>query len=252
MKNLLIYINPLKKFQPHHNMMIEVQIDNSLDYWKPEDIVVATNFPYEYHGIKSIEVPDLINSQYPEDPRAIINSKTDVIIYLLENKIITELTWFHDTDAFQLAPFVEDEYTEFKLEKDLGLVKYGIYPERNLNKVDVPDSERINSGNIFFKPEALDIFKRVLEKMDTERILDESAFSLMMPEIKDRVQIMNQTYNIGARYIHKNLDISEYPIRVVHFPPQKPQWYGKVKFLLTPRLIKLIDEKLINLSKSQS
>ena len=243
MKNLLIYINPSKQFQPHHKMMIEVQIDNSLDYWKPEDIIVATNFPYEYHGIKSIEVPDLINSQYPEDPKAIINSKTDVIIYLLENKIITGLTWFHDTDAFQVAPFVEDEYTEFKLEKDLGLVKYGIYPKRNLNPVDVPDSERITSGNIFFKPESLDIFKRILEKMDREKILDESAFSLMMPEIKDRVQIMNQTYNISARRIRANCANSIQPIRVVHFPPQRPQWYRKVKFLLTPKLIELIDEK---------
>jgi len=246
MKNLLIYINPLKKFRLEHKMMIEVQIENSLNYWKPEDLIIATNFPYEYKGIKAIEVPDLINSQYPADPKAIINSKTNVIIYLLENKIITELAWFHDTDAFQLAPLDLSQ-----IEKDLGLVKYGIYPKRNLKQLNVPDSERINSGNIFFKPESLDIFKRVLEKMDKELLLDEDAFSLMLPQISSRVQIMNQTYNIGARYIHKNLNISDKPIKVVHFPPQRPQWYRKVKFLLAPKLIKLIDEKLVHLHQSE-
>ena len=234
MKNLLIYIHPERRFKPEHELMWEVQIDNALNYWKPEDIVLVTNFPYEYHGFKSIEVPDLINSQYPADPRAIINSKTNVIIYLLENKILNELTWFHDSDAFQVAP-LEVPHIE-----KLGLVKYGIYTKRNLRDIGVPDDRRINSGNIFFQPNSLDIFKRVLEKMDKECLFDEDAFSLMLPELD--VQIMKQDYNIGARRIHANRAIAD-KVRVVHFPPNKPQWYRKVKVLLTPELIKLIDEK---------
>jgi len=236
MKNLLIYISPRKQLNPEHKLMLDVQIENSLDYWKPEDIILAFNFPYEYMGIKAIEVPDLINAQYSENPRAIINSKIDTIIYLLENKIINELTWFHDFDAFQLAPF------EVTMEKDLGLVPYGFYPERNFNPLPGVDNlKRINCGNIFFKPESLDIFKKVLEKMNKEGLFEEDAFSLMQDELEPRMQIMNQTYNIGSRSIRKNCAISEQPIKVAHFPPHRPQWLRKIKCILPQKLIDLIN-----------
>ena len=236
MKNLLVYISPTKQLRPEHKLMLEVQIENSLDYWKPEDIVLAFNFPYEYKGIKAIEVPDLINNQFSENPRAIINSKIDTIIYLLENKIITELTWFHDFDSFQLAPF------NVSLEKDLGLVRYGVYPERNLKPLPGVDNlKRINCGNIFFKHGSLDIFKRVLEKMDKEKLFEEDALTLMLDEIKH--QIMNQTYNISPRSIRRNCKVSEKPIKIAHFPPHRHQWFRKIKVLLPQKLINLINKK---------
>ena len=34
---------------------IKAQIDNSLAFgWKPEDIIIATNFEFEYNGVKTV------------------------------------------------------------------------------------------------------------------------------------------------------------------------------------------------------
>jgi hypothetical protein len=54
MKNLLIHINPVSKiFSPEHEDLTRIQIDNSLELrWKKEEILLVTNFPYEYRGIK--------------------------------------------------------------------------------------------------------------------------------------------------------------------------------------------------------
>lgn len=59
MKNLLVYINPKKRFSGEPLVLVKIQIDNSLDLgWKREDIILATNFSFEYNGIKSIVVSD--------------------------------------------------------------------------------------------------------------------------------------------------------------------------------------------------
>jgi hypothetical protein len=135
MKNLLIYINPERKFNTENSNYIKIQIDNSLDYWKKEDILLVTNFPYEYKGVKAVVVPDDL---YCQSSPCII--KINVIVYLLENKLLDELAWFHDTEAWQVAPL------DLRLDKELGLTDYGW-------------DRKWNGGSIFFQPSTLDIFK---------------------------------------------------------------------------------------------
>lgn len=54
MKNLLIYIHPDRKFvgesfSSETDVLPKIQIENSLKLgWKKEDILLVTNFPYEY------------------------------------------------------------------------------------------------------------------------------------------------------------------------------------------------------------
>ena len=236
MKNLLIYISPKNQFNDEHRLMIEVQIDNSLDYWEKKDIVLLTNFPYEYNGVKAIVGPDsLINNLYWKNPRGIVNSKINGIIYLLENKLIEE-TWFHDLDSFQIAPL------DVELKKDIGLTCYGIYPPSKFIKLNGTYKHRINFGNVFFKKESLDIFKELLKKMDTEDLYEEDAMTLMFERLSDRLQIMDQSYNIGIRCTTSNIRISEKPIKVVHFPPHT-HWLTKMRALLPPRLTKLLDAR---------
>src|SRR6185369_5862177 len=100
MKNLLIYINPRHNFDKETAAYAQIQISNSLRYWKPKDIMLVTNFPYEHKEIKAIEVPDDLFIDFDEKA-----GKINAIIYLLENKILTDSAWFHDFEAFQAAPF---------------------------------------------------------------------------------------------------------------------------------------------------
>ena len=252
MKNLLTFMSPEHKLDNTHRKMLEVQIENSLDYWNPEDILLVANFPYEYMGIKAIQIPDLFNSQYPKNPRAIINSKINIFIYLIENKIITETAFYHDFDSFQLAPIKNE------LVKDLGCTCYGVYPPwifqswgKSTRQLGNPMKEtkwgfprRINFGNVFFKPTALDIFKTLLEKMDKEGLYEEDAMSLLLDDGKfeDRVEIMDPGYNIGIRCTRNNVALSEKPI-MAHFPPYNLRWYGKMWYLLNDKLKKLIEER---------
>jgi len=241
MKNLLVYISPDKNFIQKYEWMLEVQIKNSLDYWKKEDIIIVTNFPYEYAGMKSLEVPNLINSQYYKNSRAIMNSKINVIIYLLENKIITEPTWFHDLDAFQVSPL------NLVLEKDLALVCYGVYYDKLLQDLGKDYKDRINFGSIFFKPESLDIFKVLLERMDKNKHYEEEEMTIMYGEninnIRDRIKLLDQSYNIGTRCTNTNIKLAERPLKIFHFPPYKKRWLNKIGRFLPNKLRRLLKER---------
>lgn len=243
MKNLLVYISPNHKFNPEHELMCEVQIDNSLDFWQKEDILLLTNFPYEYHGVKSIVAPEnLINKSFETNPRGIINSKINAIIYLLENKIIIDQTWFHDFDSFQLLPLDLPEITG-----DLGVVCYGIYPENRLRPLGKNYEHRVNFGNVFFKPQSVDIFKLLLTKMDETGLYEEDAMTVLLGEntnnIKSRIDIMNQTYNIGLRCVRSNIAIADKPIRVAHFPPNDERVLHKFTKILPPKLGAMLKAK---------
>jgi hypothetical protein len=97
MKNLLIYLNPEKKFDLENKVYMEIQIENSLNLgWKREDIMIVTNFPCAYKGVEAIVVPDNL---YSSISRCAI--KVNVIVYLLENGLLNDFTWFHDTEAWR-------------------------------------------------------------------------------------------------------------------------------------------------------
>ena len=239
MKNLLIYISPDKKYIQKYEWMLEVQIKNSLEYWEREDIVIVTNFPYEYDGMKSLEVPDLINSQYYKNPRAIMNSKINVIIYLLENKIIAEPTWFHDLDAFQVSPL------NLVLEKDLALVCYGVYYDNLLQDLGKDYEHRINFGSIFFKPESLDMFKVLLERMDKNKHYEEDEMTIMYDEniYNDRIKILDQSYNLGTRCTNTNIDLAERPLKILHFPPNKKRWLKKMGRFMPEKVENMLKDR---------
>lgn len=227
MKNLLVYVNPDRKFDPIYGKMAEIQIDNSLDFWKPADIIMATNFPYEYHGIKSTFVPDDLCCDF-----YIKTSKDNVIVYLLENKILNELTWDHDFDAFQLAPLDPPP-----LDRDIYFTSYTYKPQ-------------INMGSSIFNPGALEVWMWIRDEMYKYQTHDEHAVKKLLRKNKhniySRFRILNATYNIGMRHTYDILRYAERPIRVVHFPPHWKKTYDMFKPILTENLIKLIDEKYYN------
>jgi hypothetical protein len=226
MKNLLIYTSPTKQFNKENSSYIKIQIDNSLNYWRKEDILLITNFPYEYHGIEAIIVP------FEKD---VLRNKFDVIIYLLESKIIDELTWFHDTEAWQLAPL------KLELHKGLGLTDYGW-------------SKRWNGGSMFFHPRTLDIFKWLQADINRRHKGDETALMNLTRRnynnVNERIQCLNITYNLGKRHMTENLLIADKPIRVAHFHPYRSNLLAKFKPLLPENLYKLFYEEYTNICQS--
>ena len=242
MKLIFAYVNPNHDFSEEGKVSIKIQIDNSLELgWKKEDIVLATNFHYEYKGIKSIIVKDEHYCTFR--PTA---TKINIILELFERGLITnDLHWFHDLDMYQLEPITEEEIG--LIDEDMGVTDYG--------KID-----KFNTGTIFFKPSARDIFEKIKEIVYLRKSIEERALDILTgyytktydgrdfsypdwESIRKRVKRLNIAYNFccikdqpydpklfkatGNKYLlmcsEKVLD----PIRVLHFHfsgiPQLPE-----------------------------
>lgn len=222
MKQLFLYLNSRKWFDQQNNPveLAELQIENCLEFTDPKDITFVTNFPYSHRGVEAMVVPDELFCEF-----AVHASKMNVIVYLLEQGILDELTWCHDLDAYQLHPFTVE------LEKDIGLTSYEWKPEWNM-------------GSFFFKPSALDFFKKVQKKVYAIRNHEEAAIvSLPEDEVAARIQKMNVSYNLGMRKLGYLISLADKPCKVAHFPVWKKkvlEWYRPI---LPDRFIKLAYEK---------
>jgi hypothetical protein len=228
MKNLLIYINPLsKKFLPEHEILTEIQIDNSLRLgWNTSDIMLVTNFDYEYKGVKSIKVNDY--TVFDQDR----STKIPAINELFERGLIHEgeIYWFHDHDAFQLIPF------GLNLKKDAGFTDHGAF------------STTWNAGSFFFKKSAKNLFADIWKYMNERGTNEQNALTYMWQNningINERYEKMNITYNIGIYKIPENIQNAELPIKVAHFHPHKAH---HLKLYLDEHLL---PQELINIFKS--
>jgi len=245
MKLIFAYVSPNKDFSEEGKISIKIQIDNSLELgWKPEDIILATNFPYEYRGIKSILVKDEHYCKFR--PTA---TKINIILELFEKGLIKDLCWFHDLDMYQLEPITEEEFT---FPEDMGVTDYG-------------KMHMWNTGTIVFKPSAKDIFEKMQELIYKYRCIEERALNILtgiytttydgrdvsyqdFESINKRVRRLNITYNFCcvkdqpydpklfpksfSRYLRALVGKVSDPIKVLHFhfkdKPQLPERLLKI------------------------
>jgi hypothetical protein len=244
MKNLLIYTGPKKKFSDEDLILAKIQIDNSLDLgWKKEDIILVTDFPFEYNGVKSLVVPDGL--YYDFDVNA---NKSIVSVYLLKQNLINseDLYWCHDFDAYENNKIDEQE---LGLEDfDLGLTHYTYKPEWQL-------------GSFFLRKKSKDILEllntTILNKPHLSRNNEKTLTKLIADNAIDskRYKRMNVTYNMMKKYIQTIYKEALKPIKVTHFrPSDKEMWmnataleifmYGKNRLktpLMSDRLIKIFN-----------
>ena len=194
MKNLLIFVDPLKSFNKEHSTLAKVQIDWGLEFWKPEDIILVTNFPYEYNGVRATQVED--DCYYPAFNRA---TKVPVINRLFEKGLINDYFWFHDFDAFQLA--------SLEVRFDFAITQYG------KNTKGSPEN-KWNAGSFFFK-NAHHIFKEIERIMYGYNIDEENALTKMFNDGFKDYDLLDNSYNV---HIYNSIE----NVKVAHFHPFKP------------------------------
>ncbi len=234
MINLLTYTDPSKTFATEEDKaMAKIQIDNALDLgWRREDILIATDFPYEYNGVKSVLVED--NNPITWN---LTQGKIVAITDLFKKGLIKEdeLYWFHDFDAFQLEPFTEAdlELSGF----DIGLTNSG--------------REMFNGGSFFFNHKTRDIFDWIMDKIykvrpDAHGFDEQMGFAQLVTtgelNMKNRYKLMEHTYNLGVvgkYHFQKNYDLAQKPIRVTHFHPYKSHHMDLFRDILPERLLKI-------------
>ena len=220
----MTYINPSEEFTDDYSRLVMVQIDYCrLRGWKDSDIMLVTNFPYSYKGLSSIVVPDELFCEHRK--RA---SKINVICFLLKNKLLDDICWFHDFDAYQVSPFPKNILGK----KDAGFVDYAT-------------NTMWNTGSFFFTPKALDIFETIKRVMNERRVNEEHALKWAtdrdLDGINNRYKKLNNTYNLGRmRQNEYTYSIAEKPIKVFHFHPRMRELYENVKPLIPVSLIEVM------------
>lgn len=219
MKNLLIYLNPSKKFTENtwaneSELLIKVQIDNSLALgWKPEDVILVTNFDYEYNGIKSMVVPDELFCSLKPTATKIL-----VILHLFDKGLIgPDLYWYHDIDAFQLEKISKEEL--YLGNSPFALTDYG--------KTTINESRdrRWSTGTIFFTKESEFIFRLIKDKIYQYRANEEVALLALTRRNRGNmnavIKKLNITYNLATRKrdVSACYEIADKPLKVIHFHP---------------------------------
>lgn len=241
MKNILIYTNSDNEFSEENKTLVKIQIDNSFSLgWKPEDILLFTNFPYEYNGIHAANVPSELDCKWDRTSNKII-----VIDFLLKNELLEkDLYWYHDFDAYQDSPI---EQSELKMEGfDLGITGYGY-------------KEQCCGGSFFFTETAGDLFdlwcKETFKKIRT-RADEKTMTDLVNSNRINRYKWLDITYNFGQRCPRLCYRKALKPLKVLHFHPN--YWHssarynnidifmhGKNKYkipMMTDRLIKIFNQ----------
>ena len=173
----MIYISPEKKFLGEMESLVKRQIDNSFNLgWKKEDIVLVTNFPYEYGGTKAIVVNDKINN-------------ADIIVYLLVNGIVkeAEIWWYHDLDVLQLKPMDSSQI-------DFGDTVAG-FTDNGTDKLD--------TGNIFFRTDSEKLFEWMRNRAHRLRSDEATALSTLVDENYRNIGVLYKKIKLDEMFEHQ-------------------------------------------------
>jgi len=226
MKNVMIY-NIVDEKRRHDNdelfKLFRDQIDNSLYYgWHPSDIIVATNFAFEYKGISSYMLTDICTFN-------IFNNKWYGMLELMKSGVLDDDFWFHDQDNWQINKI---EFPEFAGE--IAACTYVKTPEWN-------------TGSVFVKRTAIDILEYIVDSMKMNPIQyygDEDWISLLrnQSEISRFLSVINTEFCVGYTYLNDRLQYANKPVKVLGYMPNSKAYEAFMNQQLIPLHLKEIHE----------
>lgn len=197
MKNLLAAnIADQSKRAQKIEQLVKAQIHNSLDLgWSRNNIILVTNFDFEYMGVKSIKI-DL-------NTTCLTGTKLFATKYVLDNNLHEgRIVWSHDLDAWQNHWF-DEPYI-----KDVGATYYS--------------KPKFNGGSIFWKDYAKGILNKAIDIIlkNSEAKEEPTLNKLFKSKMyEDRVTVVDNTFNVGCSGFIERYLRSEKPIKVAHFHP---------------------------------
>ena len=202
MKNLMV-LNVIDGGTKNRNrldsliLLLNVQIENSLDLgWSTEDIIVMSNIDYNFMDV-STSLTEL-------NLECLTGSKMFAIkeYYKDISRDISDVVFCHDLDCWQNVWFEEPEF------KDIGIARYS--------------NKKFNGGSLFWKHTAKDLINEVVKQIaDNKENKEEPTLNRVLKDEKnkDRVTVLDNTFNVGCSGYVKRYNRSKKPIHVVHFHP---------------------------------
>lgn len=189
--------NSTKKYNIDRLILdMKCQIENNLQLgWNPYELMVLTNFDFSYLKINATK----INLQ----KNCLTGSKMFAMREMFRLGLVNECVWIHDLDCWANVKF--DCPTDLK---DCGLAEYS--------------RPKFNGGSMFYRPEAHDLVEKICHELETNnKRREEPTLDAILrhKDNKERVSILNSTYNLGCSGYVKRFNKSIKPIKVVHFHP---------------------------------
>jgi hypothetical protein len=234
MKNLIVanYRKDGKCSLDELKKLIQAQIDNSLDLgWDRKDLIILANFEMEHNNVTT-QTANLNDSCFT-------GSKIFATQVVLKD---VDVVWSHDLDAWQNVWFDCPEF------KDVGISCYS--------------RPKLNGGSIFWRKSAQDMVDEIANhiKLNNESKEEPTINKILsQPQYKDRVTILDHTFNVGCSGYIPRYQRAIKPIRVCHFHPTNSiAWEthaldrSGAGISITPRLEKLIRSYWPSLAKELS
>jgi len=129
-------------------------------------------------------------------------SKMFAMDKLFKKGLVKDTVWMHDLDLWQNAPFTCPDF------KDVGICTYS--------------SPKFNGGSLFYKPSAADMVEAVVKALVEDKASrEEPTINKLFKSdtYKDRVTVLNNTYNVGCSGYRERCERSEKPLKGLHFHP---------------------------------
>mgnify|MGYP003120690518 CR=1 FL=1 len=235
MKNVIVYNQIDTKYHggnryvdEHLTNYLNCQIDNSLRLgWDKNDIILGTNFDFEYKGIKNYELEDVCTYSG-------FNNFWYGTLELMNKGILTDDFWLHDQDTWAVKNF---EFPEF--DGEVGGCEYVA-------------THQWNCGSIYFKKSSKFILEYIVEVMRSNEkhkvSSDEEWIAYLRhapeSEIKGYLTSIDNRYNVGVTHFKHRYDRATKPICVLAFKPDEKSNFDVVK--------DFVDIDLLNIFKKHN
>jgi|TARA_B100000035_G_scaffold313794_1_gene328342 hypothetical protein len=196
------------------------QIDWSLELgWTKEDIIIGTNFDFEYRGIESYHLYNICDFSG-------FNNFWYGAHELLSAEIIDDDFWLHDQDCWP-----NEFFTFPKFDGLIGGCEYIGTPQWNC-------------GSIFVKKEAGQFLGSIVSTMEENRHTPISSDEQVIvnlraiEEIKHLFSSIDTTYNCGLTHFDLRYESATKPLKVCSFKPTEKKAWNKFKKVVNPNIIK--------------
>jgi hypothetical protein len=175
------------------DVLLKAQVENSIQVgWKAEDMIVVTNFDYEFMGVKAYNT--ILNKT------CLTGSKMFGLQWAFDNGLIPDVVWASDLDAWQSVSFKEPKF------KDVGITTYS--------------TTKFNGGSVFWRKSAKDIIDHVVTVIAAGENKEEPTLNkLLKSDYKDRTTVVDTSFNVGCSGFIPRLYRAVKPIRVCHLNP---------------------------------
>jgi hypothetical protein len=180
---------------------LHCQIDISLHLgWKPEDIILGTNFDFEYRGVKNHHLTNVCTWSG-------FNNFWFGALELLRNGVIDDDFWLHDHDSWPIRKFNFPEYNG------------------EIAGCEYIGTEQWNCASIYCKKSCADTLEYIVDTLMLNKEVIVSSDEIIISHlrayspIKNELTSINTTYNVGVTHGPLRLAAATKPVNVLSFNP---------------------------------